>query len=208
MINNDKFRAFPAVAILRGITSEQLPFLAKVIQETGIYAVEITMNTPNANHLIASLKTHLSGVAMVGAGTVMHLRHLELALNAGAEFIVMPDTNHDVCSYCSLNDIPFFPGALTPNEIRKAWDYGPEMIKVFPANCFGPSYFKEVKAPLNDVKLLACAGVKTDNVKAYFENGAEAFAIGGSTIPLNDLNENGYKSIVENINGFKDALSA
>jgi 2-dehydro-3-deoxyphosphogluconate aldolase/(4S)-4-hydroxy-2-oxoglutarate aldolase len=57
-----------------------------------------------------------------------------------------------------------FPGALTPNEIYRAWSLGATMVKVFPANVYGPSYFADVKAPLGHIELLACGGVTVDTI--------------------------------------------
>lgn len=203
MFTQERFQQFPAVAILRGITAEQIPVLAQVIMESELPAVEITMNTDGAEDLIAGLREQLPGWIAVGAGTVLSLTAMENALKAGAEFIVMPTIERDICDYCRVNDIPFFPGALTPNEVWEAWKMGATMVKVFPVQYLGPSYIKELKGPLDAVKLLACGGVNQRNVAEYRKNGADAFAIGGSTIPLNKLNENDYTAIVEGVKAMK-----
>jgi 2-dehydro-3-deoxyphosphogluconate aldolase/(4S)-4-hydroxy-2-oxoglutarate aldolase len=54
------------------------------------------------------------------------------------------------------------------------------MVKVFPSNFFGPAYFKEIKAPFDDIELLACGGVTPENIGSYFANGTSAVAFGAS----------------------------
>jgi 2-dehydro-3-deoxyphosphogluconate aldolase/(4S)-4-hydroxy-2-oxoglutarate aldolase len=116
----------------------------------------------------------------VGAGTVLSMDELRRALDSGASFIVMPTLVQDVTVYCAKHDIPVFPGALTPQEIFHAWNAGATMVKVFPANVFGPSYFRDLKGPFGDVPLLACGGVTAENIGEFFKNGAKAASFGAS----------------------------
>jgi len=69
---------------------------------------------------------------------------------------------------------------LTPQEIYNAWRSGATMVKIFPAKFFGPTYLKEITAPFQDIKLLACGGVTPDNMQSFFSSGASAVAFGGS----------------------------
>jgi 2-dehydro-3-deoxyphosphogluconate aldolase/(4S)-4-hydroxy-2-oxoglutarate aldolase len=117
---------------------------------------------------------------MVGAGTVLNLDELQVALDAGATFVVMPTLVREVVEGCARKGIPAFPGALTPQEILSAWRAGATMVKVFPASAFGPGYFREIKGPFNDIDLLACGGVDAENLPAYFRAGASAVAFGAS----------------------------
>ncbi len=105
---------------------------------------------------------------------------MKLALDAGAAFIVMPALIEDVTAYCVKNRIPAFPGAFSPQEIYHAWKAGAAMVKVFPSGALGPEYFKEIKGPFNDIELLACGGVRPENMKSYFANGASAVSFGAS----------------------------
>jgi 2-dehydro-3-deoxyphosphogluconate aldolase/(4S)-4-hydroxy-2-oxoglutarate aldolase len=117
---------------------------------------------------------------MIGAGTVLTLKDLKTALSAGATFVVSPVVVPAVIGYCAKRKIPVFPGALVPQDVYAAWQAGATMVKVFPAGCFGPEYFKELKGPFDKIDLLACGGVTPENTKAYFKNGASAIAVGSS----------------------------
>lgn len=192
----ENFIQNPVMGIARGIKEEQVEPLLEALISAGLGAFEITMNTEAASDIIYAANKW-AGVRMaIGAGTVLSLDSAKEAIDHGASFIVMPVFKADIVEYCVKNKIPVFPGALTPQEIYDAWSAGASMVKVFPAKLFGPGYFKEVKAPLNDVKLLACGGVSDATVADYFANGADAVAF-GSSILKQDLMDSGRFDIIE-----------
>ena len=175
-----RFRKRPLLGILRGITPAELDPLFEAIVSSGLQAVEITMNTEGAAALIKNAVKRHGKRLMIGAGTVLTLKDLKNALRAGATFIVSPVVIPPVIEYCAKNKIPIFPGALIPQDIYEAWQSGATMVKVFPAGCFGPDYFKEIKGPFPQIELLACGGVSPENMKDYFKNCASAVAVGSS----------------------------
>lgn len=203
-----RFKEKPILGILRGVKPQAIEPLVETIVSSGLETIEITMNTQGARDLIRRAITASGGRLMIGAGTVLSMEDLKNALSAGATFIVMPVFIEDVVTYCVKNKIPVFPGALTPQEIYRAWNAGATMVKVFPANFFGPAYFKEVKAPFNDIELLACGGVRPENLKDFFAHGASAVAIGASTFKKEWLEAQDYLSIATSIKSFTDQFFA
>jgi len=175
-----RFRKKPVLGILRGIPENSLLPLLDSIVSSGLETVEFAMNSENAPRLIKKTARLCGKKLMVGAGTVLGLKELKTALNAGAAFIVSPVLVRPVAAYCVRHKIPVFPGALTPSEIYEAWQTGATMVKVFPAGCFGPDYFREIRGPFPQIELLACSGVTPENRKDYFKNGASAIAVGSS----------------------------
>ncbi|MFC2136684.1 bifunctional 4-hydroxy-2-oxoglutarate aldolase/2-dehydro-3-deoxy-phosphogluconate aldolase [Bacteroidota bacterium] len=194
-----EFYKLPILGILRGIEKHMIKPIVDVCISSGLKAIEITMNTENAPELIKNMVKYSNGQIIVGAGTVLSMCDLEKAINSGAKFIVMPTIIEDVILFCVKNNIPVFPGALTPNEILKAWKMGASMVKVFPSSMFGPKYFKEIKSPLNKIKLMVCGGVNTDTISEYFLNGASAAAFGASIFKTEWLQNNEYGMIEEKI---------
>lgn len=175
-----RFRKKPVLGILRGIPEKSIGPLLDAIMASGLEAVEFAMNSENAVRLIKKAVRYSGGKLMIGAGTVLSMADLKTALRAGATFIVSPVVIRPVIRYCTKHKVPVFPGALTPAEIYEAWQAGATMIKVFPASCFGPGYFREIKGPFPQIELLACSGVTPRDMKNYFENGASAIAVGSS----------------------------
>jgi 2-dehydro-3-deoxyphosphogluconate aldolase/(4S)-4-hydroxy-2-oxoglutarate aldolase len=201
-----KFRERPLLGILRGITPPQLEPLFESIIAGGLRAVEITMNTEGATGLIMSAVRRYGQQLMIGAGTVLTLRDLQHALRAGATFIVSPVVVPPVIEYCAKHKIPVFPGALVPQDIYEAWWAGATMVKVFPAGCFGPDYFKEIKGPFSKIELLACGGVTPQNLPAYFKNGASAAAVGASVFRRDWLARRKFRLIRNKIRAYLKAL--
>ena len=191
----EQFKKLPLLGILRGIDSDMVPPLVEAIVLSGLKTMEITMNTEGAPGLIQQMIETSDGRLCVGAGTVLTMNDLKAALDAGASFVVMPVLVSEVAEYCARNKIPFFPGALTPQEIYHAWNAGATMVKVFPSGCFGPEYFKEIKGPFNDVELLACGGVNEETVERFFSCQASAAAFGGSVFKRKWLESGDYSSI-------------
>ncbi|MCK5269080.1 MAG: bifunctional 4-hydroxy-2-oxoglutarate aldolase/2-dehydro-3-deoxy-phosphogluconate aldolase [Spirochaetes bacterium] len=196
-MNIDSFKELPLMGILRGISSSQVEPLVEAVVSAGLKTIEITMNTANASDLLADMKKVSAGRLNIGAGTVLSIEDMKIALDAGAQFIVSPTLVDDVVSYCSKNSIPVFPGALTPQEIFSAWNAGAAMVKVFPSKFFGPAYFKEIKGPFDRIELLACGGVSEDNLETFFGSGASAAAFGGSVFKQEWLDNDDF-SLIEN----------
>ncbi len=199
MMNLDRFRRLPLLGILRGIAAVDVPPLVEAVIAAGLETLEITMNTADAPALIRSMTAAAGGRLTIGAGTVLGMRDLDAALDAGAGFIVMPTLVAQVAESCRAAAIPVFPGALTPQEIFNAWQAGATMVKVFPASCFGPAYLREIKGPFADIELLACGGVSADNIATYFAAGASAAAFGGSVFRADWLAEQRYERIGQEV---------
>ncbi|MFH1577551.1 MAG: bifunctional 4-hydroxy-2-oxoglutarate aldolase/2-dehydro-3-deoxy-phosphogluconate aldolase [Candidatus Omnitrophota bacterium] len=189
------FRELPLIGILRGVKADVIDPLVETVLSSGLRAIEITMNTPNAPALIRRMKQSSRGRLTIGAGTVMTMNDLRLAMDAGATFIVMPTLINSVMKYCVENSIPVFPGALTPQEIYNAWQAKATMVKVFPVKFFGPDYIKEIKGPLQDIELLACGGVTPDTIQSFFFCGASAVAFGASVFKEKWLKTGNFASI-------------
>lgn len=205
-MNIDHFKALPLMGILRGVKPDALSPLTEAVAASGLQAIEITMNTEGAAALIRRMVAVARGRLMVGAGTVLSLEQMHEALDAGASFIVSPVLVDEVVGYCAENRIPVFPGALTPQEIYRAWNAGATMVKVFPAKFFGPSYFKEIKGPFRDIELLACGGVSADTIASYFDCGASAAAFGGSVFRADWIEQGRFDCMTDTIIELIDAL--
>ena len=201
-----KFRERPVLGILRGITPSQLEPLFEAIIAGGLRAVEITMNTGGATGLIKSAVRRYGKRLMIGAGTVLTPKDLQAALHAGATFIVSPVVVPPMIEYCARHKIPVFPGALAPQDIYEAWRTGATMVKVFPAGCFGPDYFKEIKGPFPKIELLACGGVTPRNLPVYFKNGASAVAVGASVFRRDWLAQRKFHLIRNKLRTYLKAL--
>jgi 2-dehydro-3-deoxyphosphogluconate aldolase/(4S)-4-hydroxy-2-oxoglutarate aldolase len=116
----------------------------------------------------------------IGAGTIINLEQCKAALEAGAEFIVSPGLSEEVAKYCVANNVPYFPGCVTPTEIMQALELGITTVKFFPANIYGGlKALKALSAPFPQVKFIPTGGVDRSNIDEFLAFDKVA-AIGGS----------------------------
>ena len=94
---------------------------------------------------------------LVGAGTVICEKQLDMACKAGAAYVVTPNTDSHLIRTVKARGLLSFPGAFTPSEIVEAYQAGADAVKVFPAGNLGPSYIQAIKAPLPHIPLVAVA---------------------------------------------------
>ncbi len=117
-----------------------------------------------------------------GAGTVTSVEMVELAHEAGAQFIVSPNMNEKVIRATVEKGMVSMPGAMTATEVLQAHEYGADFVKLFPIGNLGASYVKAIAAPINHVRLLAVGGVNEKNIKDFLNAGAVGAGVGGNLV--------------------------
>jgi 2-dehydro-3-deoxyphosphogluconate aldolase / (4S)-4-hydroxy-2-oxoglutarate aldolase len=200
--NLSRFKKTPVLGIIRGAPQDAILGILDSCASGGLKFVELTLNSESALALIELASQKYSEDLCIGAGTVLSLKDVKHAINAGAKFIVSPTLNVDVAKYCVEKKIAYFPGALTPTEIERAWDAGAAMVKVFPASQVGASYFSTVCGPFNELLLMAVGGVDESNAIEYLKAGASAVAIGGSVFKLSSMKSKNFKAIEKAVGDF------
>lgn len=195
------------VAIVRGISREEAVTAGKGMADGGIRLMEVTLNTPGAQHIIADWRARHEGQAYIGAGTVLNVQMAKEAVAAGAQFLVSPNVDLSVIEYAVEQGIDIWPGAMTPTEIVAAHEAGARVVKLFPMASLGLSYLKEVKAPLNHIPLLATGGANLDNIAQYYEAGAAAVGLGSALLPKQALTAGNSEQIAKQAKAFVRAAS-
>jgi 2-dehydro-3-deoxyphosphogluconate aldolase/(4S)-4-hydroxy-2-oxoglutarate aldolase len=172
----------------------------------GLRALEVTMTVPRAIELIAEISPTLPPGFLLGAGTVLDAHTVHRAAQAGAQFIVSPVLRPEVIKASHDVGIPVMPGCFTPTEILTAWELGADLVKVFPATSVGPSYLKDIRGPLPQIKLMPTGGVSIDNVGDWLKAGAVAVGVGSALLDTKaiaakqfDVLEANARRIVDNV---------
>ena len=166
------------VAVIRLKEPDKLRAVIDAIAEGGVRALEVTMTVPGAVELIRSLAPTLPSGFLLGAGTVLDADTAVEVIDAGAQFVVSPVFRPAIIDACHARDVAALPGCFTPTEILEAWDAGADVVKVFPATALGPTYLKDIRGPLPQVKLMPTGGVTLDNADAWIGAGAVAVGVG------------------------------
>src|SRR5213593_2128888 len=183
------------VAVVRSPDSQQLVEVCRALADGGVPVVEITMSVPNALDVLRQVRQALGDRVLLGAGTVLDAETARAVLLAGAEFIVAPTLNLDVIRLCRRYDKLVIPGAFTPTEILTAWEAGADIVKVFPADVLGPAFFKAVRAPLPQVRLMPTGGVDLGTAADFLRAGACCLGVGGQLIEPKAVAERNFDRI-------------
>lgn len=174
------------IAIVRGIKPELCLRVAQALYDGGVRLMEITYNQKDPGswiqtaEAIQAVAETFEGRMLVGAGTVTSVELVELTYAHKGQYIISPDTDAAVIKRTRELGMVSLPGAMTPSEIKQAYNAGADFVKLFPAGNLGAGYVKAVKAPLNHIPLLAVGGISNKNVQEFLKAGADGFGIGGN----------------------------
>ena len=193
----------PVISILRGIGVDVFGQLMQASFAAGLESIEVTMNTPDAEEIIARNRENVPSGKYLGMGTVRNLAEAERAYTAGAMFIVTPNVDLDVIGFARSKDIPVIAGGLTPTEVYKAWNAGASMVKVFPCRSLGgPQYIRALRGPFDQIPLVAVGGVNIRNVNEYLQAGANCVGVGLSLFGEQAVADKDWDAVAENVNRF------
>ena len=170
------------VAIVRGADPKSLLRIAQALHAGGVRMMEVTLNSPGALASIEEIAKGMAGKLLVGAGTVLDPETARAALLAGARYIISPTLDKKTIRMTKRYGAVSIPGAYTATEILKAYEYGGDIIKVFPASAGGAGYFKDIAGPLPFIPLMPTGGVSLDNIRGFADAGAAAFGLGSSLV--------------------------
>jgi 2-dehydro-3-deoxyphosphogluconate aldolase/(4S)-4-hydroxy-2-oxoglutarate aldolase len=196
------------VAVVRTKHPDKLIKIIEAIYEGGIKCIEITMTVPNALNMITQVRKSVSSEILVGVGSVLDSDTAQKAIDAGAKFVVSPIYNNEILSISHKNNVPVMPGCFTPTEIFNAQKAGADIIKVFPADVLGMRFFKSIKAPMPNLKIMPTGGVTLDNAGDWIKSGACAVGIGSALLDEKAIKENNYSKLTENAKRIINSLNS
>ncbi|MCR4696288.1 MAG: bifunctional 4-hydroxy-2-oxoglutarate aldolase/2-dehydro-3-deoxy-phosphogluconate aldolase [Lachnospiraceae bacterium] len=185
-------RMIPVIALDN--VSDAKP-LAKALYEGGLPCAEVTFRREGADLCIKAMKEEYPDM-LVGAGTVLSIKQVDAALNAGAQFIVSPGLDEDIVSYCLEKNVCVIPGVSTASDVAKAHALGLRVVKFFPAEAAGGvKMLKALSAPYNMMTFMPTGGISMDNMASYYAL-KNVIACGGSfMIDAKSIKEGDFDTI-------------
>lgn len=189
---------YKAVAVIRLPEPDMVDPVLEALYEGGVRVAEITMTVPNAISLIKKAVAKSPDDFIMGVGSVTDAKMTEQAVEAGAKYVVSPIMKKEIIDKANELDVPVMPGAFTPTEIQQAWEWGADIVKVFPADIVGMDFIKAVKAPLPHLKLMPTGGVTLTNGGEWIKAGACAVGIGSALLNKEAIKRGDYDTIRNN----------
>ncbi len=204
----DDLKKEKIMAMIRGLHPATADLTVDALVEGGIRFVEVTTNTEGAYSLVSRWRKEYDNALYVGVGTVLDVNMAKQAIDAGAQFLVSPNLDTEVIEYGIRHQIDVYPGVMTPTEIVKASKAGAKAVKVFPMGSLGgPSYLKEIRAPLDHIPMLASGSVGLHNIREFIAAGAFAVGMGGNLVNKQLIEAGDYDAIKELAREFVEAIA-
>ncbi|MGD1275811.1 MAG: bifunctional 4-hydroxy-2-oxoglutarate aldolase/2-dehydro-3-deoxy-phosphogluconate aldolase [Tepidisphaeraceae bacterium] len=194
------------VAVIRAHSKDQLVGLTEALLAGGVSGIEVTTSTPKAIAGIEMLADRFGDSAVIGVGTVIDPATARDAIAAGAQFVVSPVLDEQIIALTRRYGKVIIPGAFTPTEILRAWTAGADVVKVFPSTVLGPGYFKDILAPLPQLRLTPTGGVDLKNAADWIKAGAVFVGVGSSLVTKDALAKNDWPAVTANAKAFVEAI--
>ena len=204
----ERVRRGGVVAIMRHTEASLAIEAADALLRGGVEVVEVTLNTAGATTMIRQLSDHFGDKILVGAGTVLSTNAVRQALDAGARFIVAPNTDPNVIALCNQLEVGVVPGAFTATEVASAWAMGADLVKVFPVFSVGPRYIRDLRGPLPEIPLVPTGGVNPDNVSEFVKAGAVAVGAGSDLIDKAVVDRRDFAELERRARAFIEGVRA
>jgi 2-dehydro-3-deoxyphosphogluconate aldolase/(4S)-4-hydroxy-2-oxoglutarate aldolase len=179
------------VAVIRGENAQEAAEISMAAIEGGVKAIELTYTTPQIEDVFRELQ---NTSALIGAGSVLDPETARHAILAGAKFIVSPHFNKEIAPICNRYGLPYLPGCMTLRDMVEALEAGCDVLKLFPANHFKPSFIKSVNGPLPNVRIMPTGGISLENINEWLNTSAVAVGIGSDLTKA--FQSGGYQSVV------------
>jgi len=171
----------PLVAVLRGISPEEVDQVADALVGAGFRILEVPLNSPRPYDSIRRLADAHGASCLVGAGTVLRVEDVARVREAGGRVVVMPHADLAVIREAKRQGMVCIPGVATPTEAFAALAAGADALKMFPAEAIPPAALRAWRAVLpKDALVFAVGGMKPDNLDAYWAAGASGFGTGSN----------------------------
>jgi len=179
----NRIKELGLLAVIRGPSEELTLKTVDALVKGGVLGIEITFSTPNAYSVVEQLDKKYGNEIVLGMGTLTKAEQVQKAAENGAQFLVSPMYEEDLCTEMVKSGLLNMVGSFTPTEIFHSYSMGVDVIKIFPGSLGGPSYIKALRGPFPDIPFMPTGGVSAENAADWFQAGAIAVGAGSNLCP-------------------------
>jgi 2-dehydro-3-deoxyphosphogalactonate aldolase len=171
----------PLVAILRGVTPDEVEAIGDALVDAGIAIIEVPLNSPRPIESIERLARRFARRVLIGAGTVMRTDDVREVASAGGQLIVTPHAATDVVRAAKTAGLLAMPGFFTVTEAFALIEAGADGLKLFPAEATSPAALGAMRAVLpKGTLVLPMGGIDAAAFAPWVKAGANGFGIGSA----------------------------
>lgn len=178
------------IAILRGVTPDEVEAIGDALDQAGIAIIEVPLNSPRPMESIGKLARRFGDRLLIGAGTVMSAEQVRQVHEAGGKLIVTPHGDLAVVRAAKALGMLAAPGFFTPTEAFALLAAGADALKLFPAEAASPAVLKALRAVLPaGTQVVPVGGIDATNMGPWLAAGAAGFGLGSSIFKPGDTAE-------------------
>jgi 2-dehydro-3-deoxyphosphogluconate aldolase / (4S)-4-hydroxy-2-oxoglutarate aldolase len=193
----DRLAAARAIAVVRVERVDDSAPVVDALRRGGVSAIELTWTSPDAVKALAAAREQHGPELLLGAGTLRSLADVEEAVAAGADFVVSPHFEPELCSAMVASGRLALPGVLTPTEVAGALDAGAEAVKLFPSLLGGVSHMKALWGPFPGLPVVPTGGIGRHNAAEWLAAGALAVGVGAELCPPDAIADRRWDLLTE-----------
>ncbi len=183
----DFLQRLPLIAILRGVSPEEIGDVGDALVKAGFAIIEIPLNSPRPFDSIRRLADTFGADTLVGAGTVMTVDDVDRVADAGGRLIVMPHGDSTIIRAAKARGMACCPGVATPTEGFAALASGADALKLFPAELVSPSVLRAMRSVFPaDTLMFPVGGITPNTMAAFLKAGASGFGLGSALYSRGD----------------------
>ena len=199
MTTFERIRVGRIITIIRGLGLDDAGKTVEAIHAGGLGLAEVTFDqtaVPSiTGNMIRSLSREFKNRVLFGAGTVMTMEQLYTAYEAGAAFIISPNSDLSIIRETTRLGMLSMPGAFTATEIAQCYEAGADIVKIFPSDSAGPDYIKALRGPLPHIPIAAVGGVNLENITSFFLAGACCVGIGSNIVDKQAVAQHNFDAV-------------
>ncbi|WP_020214207.1 hypothetical protein [Flavobacterium rivuli] len=174
--------------------------VAKALYDAGVTTIEFTNRGVNAlKNFEALIKERDAKMPqlLLGIGTITSNKEAADFIALGADFLISPFFDDEVCAVAIEHNILWIPGCMTPTEIHTAKKAGCTLIKLFPGNALGAGFAEAVLPLFKGLDFVVTGGVEANeqSISQWFKAGVVGVGMGSKLITKEILATSNFEQL-------------